>query len=29
MREVYFTLVKEAPDYLRIRLEDSVEKSLC
>jgi hypothetical protein len=26
MREVYFTLVKEAPDYLRIRLEDSARK---
>jgi hypothetical protein len=27
MREVYFTLVKEAPDYLRIRLEDSVRNT--
>jgi hypothetical protein len=26
MREVYFTLVKEAPDYIRIRLEDSSRK---
>lgn len=28
MREVFFTLVKEARDYIRIRLEDS-EKKVC